>query len=657
MRGSMTKPVLGAAALAILAVAAIFYFTSGPSGNTAQGPVAGNTPDETESGAAQRPTQVIASDARQEDFDPEMPRHGSSLFGDLKYAPDFPHFDYVNPQAPKGGMVRMGAVGSFDNLNPFIVRGQTAAGIGLIYDSLMTRSFDEPTSEYGLLAESVRHPEDYSSVTYVLREGARFHDGERVKPEDVIWTLEMLRTHDPFYGAYYANVIAAEQTGEREVTFRFDEKGNRELPQIVGQMPVLPKHYWEGQDARGRDRNFAETTLEPPLGSGAYRVAAVAQGRSITYQRVEDYWAKDLPVSIGQNNFDRIRFEYYRDGTVALEALKGNRLDFRLENSARNWATEYDIAAVRRGNLKKEEIPSLNPQGMQAFALNIRREKFQDPRVREALNWAFDFEWMNRNLFYEQYTRSYSYFSNSELAATGLPEGRELQILEEFRDRLPPEVFTEEYKNPVTDGSGNNRTNLRRATQLLQEAGWTVQGGKLVNGKGEQLTIEFLLDEPTFERVIAPYRQSLDRLGIRTSIRTVDTAQYKNREDNRDFDIIVQTFGQSVSPGNEQRDYWSCAAAERPGSRNVVGICDPVIDALIDRIIFAESRAELVAATKALDRVLLAGHYVVPQWYSGVTRAAYWSRLKHPETMPAYTIGFPTIWWMDGAAPQADEAE
>ncbi|MDX5365462.1 MAG: extracellular solute-binding protein [Alphaproteobacteria bacterium] len=653
----MTRPVLGAAALAVIAVAAIFHFMSGPS-SAPEGELEGASAAQEGAGAAERPTEIVASDPfLSPDFDPEAPRHGSSLFGELKYGPDFAHFDYVNPDAPKGGLLRYGVIGSFDSLNLFIVKGQKAAGLGLIYDTLMARSLDEPTSEYGLLAESVRHPADYSSVTYVLREGARFHDGEPVTPEDVIWTLETLKKNDPFFGAYYANVASAEQTGAREVTFRFDEKGNRELPQIVGQMPVLPKHYWQGKDARGRERNFAETTLEPPLGSGAYRVGAVATGHSITFERVEDYWAKDLPVTIGQNNFDRIRFEYYRDGTVALEALKGNRLDFRIENSARNWATGYEIAAVRRGDLKKEEIPSLNPQGMQGFAFNIRREKFQDPRVREAFNWAFDFEWMNRTLFYEQYTRSYSYFSNSDLAATGLPEGRELEILEAFRDRLPAEVFTQEFRNPVTDGSGNNRANLRRAAQLLDEAGWTVKDGKRVNEKGEAFNVEFLLAEPTFERIIGPYRQALERLGIESSIRVVDTAQYQNREDNRDFDIVVQTFGQSVSPGNEQRDYWSCAAAERPGSRNVIGICDPAIDALIERIIFADSRADLVAATKALDRVLLAGHYVVPQWYAGVTRAAYWSRLKHPETMPAYNIGFPTIWWMDESAPQAEESE
>ena len=657
MRGFMTRPAIGWAAGAIIAVAAIFYLTSGPSSGPESAADAGTTAQQS-AGAAGRPTEIVAADpALSADFDPEKPRHGSSLFGELKYGPDFPHFDYVNPNAPKGGLLRYGVIGSFDSLNLFIVKGQKAAGLGLIYDSLMTRSLDEPTSEYGLLAESVRHPADYSSVTYVLREGARFHDGEKVKPEDVIWTLETLKKNDPFYGAYYANVTSAEKTGEREVTFRFDMKGNRELPQIVGQMPVLPKHYWEGKDARGRDRNFAETTLEPPLGSGPYRVGAVATGRSITFERVDDYWAKDLPVSIGQNNFDRIRFEYYRDGTVALEALKGNRLDFRVENSARNWATGYETAAVQRGELKKEEIPSLNPQGMQGFAFNIRRDKFKDPRVREAFNWAFDFEWMNKTLFYEQYTRSYSYFSNSDLAATGLPEGRELEILEEFRSQLPAEIFTQEFRNPVTDGSGSNRANLRRAAQLLEEAGWTVKDGKLVNGKGEQFNVEFLLDEPTFERIIAPYRQALERLGIASSIRIVDTAQYQNREDNRDFDIIVQTFGQSVSPGNEQRDYWSCAAAERPGSRNVIGICDPVIDALINRVIFADSRADLVAATRALDRVLLAGHYVVPQWYAGVTRVAYWTRLKHPAVMPAYNIGFPTIWWMDESAPQAEESE
>jgi microcin C transport system substrate-binding protein len=661
VRGFMTKPVLAGAAVIIAVIAAIFFFSgngapdsdadmaspAAQNGNRA----AGEAPAEPAREASERPNEIVTQAVEAEDFDPTIPRHGSSLFGELKYAPDFRHFDYVNPQAPKGGTLRYGVFGSFDSLNGFIVKGQPAAGINLIYDTLMTSSMDEPASEYGLIAESVRHPKDYSSVTYTLRPQAKWHDGETVTPEDVIWTFETLKKNHPFYNAYYANVVKAEKTAAHEVTFTFSESGNRELPQIVGQLPVLPKHYWAGKDAKGNQRDFSETTLEPPLGSGPYRVGNVSPNRSVTYERVADYWGQDLPVNIGTNNFDRMRFEYYRDGTVALEALKGDRVDFRIENSAKNWATEYDIPAARRGDLKREEIRTMTPAGMQAFVFNTRRDKFKDARVREAFNWAFDFEWMNGNLFYGSYTRTGSYFENSELASRGLPEGRELAILKQHEDKLPPEIFTEVYENPKTDGSGNNRDNLRRAAGLLKEAGWTVQEGKLRNEAGDTMKVEFLLDQPTFERVVAPFQQSLKKLGIEATIRTVDTPQYQNRTDNYDFDIIIDTFGQSLSPGNEQRDFWGCKAAETVGGRNTIGICDPVVEALIDRVIYATSRAELVAASRALDRVLLSGHYIIPQWYSPNTRLAYWARLKHPEKMPPYAIGFPAIWWADEAAP------
>lgn len=674
MRGFMTRPVVAGAAVIFLMVAAIFYFSGGDearreagqeagmAGATAAGPAetagsAAGPAEQTSEDAFRRPNEVVIPVTEDADFDPTIPRHGSSLFGELKYGPDFDHFDYVNPDAPKGGAVRYGVFGSFDSLNPFIVKGQAAAGSSTyIYDTLMTASMDEPASEYGLLAESVRHPKDYSSVTYRLRSRATWHDGEPVTPEDVVWTFETLKKSHPFYNAYYANVVKAEKTAEHEVTFTFNQTGNRELPQIVGQLPVLPKHYWTGKNAKGETRNFAETTLEPPLGSGPYRVGKVSPGRSITFERVPDYWAADLPVNAGTNNFDKIVFEYFRDTTVALEALKGDRVDFRIENSAKNWATEYDVPPVRRGDLKREEIRTMNPAGMQAFAFNTRRNKFKDARVREAFNWAFDFEWMNKNLFYDSYTRTDSYFANSELAAHGLPQGRELAILKEFEDKLPPEIFTEAYENPKTDGSGNNRANLRKAAALLKDAGWTIKDGKLTSEQGEVMTVEFLLDQPTFERVVAPFQQSLKRLGIEATIRTVDTPQYKNRTDSYDFDIIVDTFGQSLSPGNEQREFWGCAAAEKTGSRNTAGICDPVVEKLIDKIIYAESRAELIAASRALDRVLLFGHYVVPQWYSPNTRLAYWARMKHPEEMPPYSSGFPTIWWADkGAAPAAPE--
>ncbi len=671
MRGFMTRPAVLAGAAIILVAAAFFFFMTGSAPEPGSEPALTSAP----AGAADgvdaapvrqaveiaRPNEVVTPATAAEGFNPEIPRHGSSLFGDLKYGPGFRHFDYVNPNAPKGGMLRYGAFGSFDSLNGFIVKGQPAQGIGMIYDTLMTPSLDEPAAEYGLIAESVRHPADYSSVTYTLRPQAKWHDGEPVTPEDVIWTFDMLKKNHPSYNAYYANVTKAEKSAEHEVTFTFNQSGNRELPQIVGQLPVLPKHYWTGKTARGEPRDISRTTLEPPLGSGPYKVANVSVGRSITYERVPDYWGKDLPVNAGSNNFGAVRFEYYRDSTVALEALKGDRVDFRLETSAKNWATEYDIAPVKRGDLKTENVPSLNPAGMQGFAFNIRRDKFKDVRVREAFNWAFDFEWMNKNLFYGQYTRTNSYFANSDLAATGLPKGPELAILNRFKDDLPAKIFTAPYKNPATDGSGSNRANLRQAAALLKEAGWTVTDGKLTDAAGEAMTVEFLLDQPTFERVVAPFRQSLEKLGITSTVRTVDTAQYQNRTDNRDFDIIVETFPQSLSPGNEQREFWGCAAAAAPGSRNVIGACGSVIEKLIDRVIYARSREELVAASRALDRVLLAEHYVVPQWYSPDTRVAYWSRLRHPANMPPYSIGFPAIWWMDKAAsaPQRkpDEAQ
>lgn len=580
-------------------------------------------------------------------------RHGVSLFGDLKYGPEFKHFDYVNVGAPKGGMARYAVVGSFDSLNPFVIKGQAAAGSTMIYDTLLARSLDEPASEYGLIAESISYPDDFSSVTFVLRKEARFNDGTPVTADDVIWSFETLKEVNPFYAAYYHNVTKAEAVNKHKVTFSFSMSGNRELPQIMGQLFVLPKHYWTSTDAKGKARDVTQTTLDAPLGSGAYRIAEVKPGNSITYERVKDYWGKDLPVNVGANNFDRLRFEFYGDPTIAFEAFKADRADYRRENSAKNWATGYDIAAVKDGRIKREELRTQEGQGMQGFAFNLRRDKFKDVRVRKAFDFAFDFEWANKTLFYGQYTRTNSYFVNTELASSGLPSAAELKRLEPFRADLPEALFTDAYKNPATDGSGNNRANLQQAAKLLDEAGWKIVDGVRKNAKGETLTVEFLLDNPTFERIVAPYRQSLERLGIKASIRPVDSAQYQNRVDNRDFDIIVQTFGQSLSPGNEQRDFWGCDAAKQVGSRNVIGICTPAIEKLIDEVIFAKSRDELITTTRALDRVLLAGHYVVPQWYSPYDRVAYWNRLGHPDPTPIYSVGFPDIWWFKSDAKPA----
>jgi len=568
--------------------------------------------------------------------------HGLSLFDSLKYPAEFEHFEYVNPVAPKGGTVRLSSIGSFDTLNPFTLKGRPAAGARLVYDQLLAPAADEPSSEYGLLAESVEVPEDKSWVAFTLRAEARWHDGKPVTPEDVIFSLEVLKTKgQPFFRFYYANVEKAEKTGPRTVKFSFSGSGNRELPLIVGQLMILPKHYWEGRD-------FEKTTLEPPLGSGPYKIGEVDPGRSFTIERVEDYWARDLPVNRGRYNFGTVRWEYYRDDTVAFEAFKTHGYDFIRENNSKRWATGYDFPALKKGYAVKEAIGHESPTGMQGFVFNTRRAKFASPKVREALNYAFDFEWSNKNLFYGIYSRSRSYFSNSELATRGLPEGAELALLEPFRDKLPPEVFSEEYIPPATDGSGKNRKNLRTAKNLLEEAGWKVIDKKLTHqDTGEVMEIEFLLISPAFERVVGPLTKNLERLGVEAQVRLVDTAQYQNRVNEFDFDVVVNSWGQSLSPGNEQRDFWSTDAADRQGSRNYAGIKDPVVDALIDKIIYAPDRTSLVAATRALDRVLLWGHYVIPNWHTREFRVAYWNQFGRPEISSKYQLSFFDTWWID----------
>ena len=575
-------------------------------------------------------------------------RHGLSLFGELKYPAGFERFDYVNPDAPKGGRARLFALGSFDSLNPFTFKGSAAGIVGQTFDTLMDASLDEAGSEYGLIAEAVKKPDDFSWVTYRINGAARFHDGSPITPEDVIWSLEALKAAHPFYNSYYANVTAAEQTADNEVTFRFSEAGNRELPQIVGQIPVLSKTWWTGKNDKGETRDINNTTLEVPLGNGAYRITEVKPGKSVTIERVKDYWAADLPVNRGKNNFDEIFVIYYRDNTIAMEGFKGDEYDFRAESSSKDWATSYDFPAAKRGDVVKEEIYLKNPDGMQAYVFNTRRERFADARVRQALNYAFDFEWANQNLFFGQYARTASYFANSELAWTGLPEGKELEILNEVKDQVPPEVFTEEYKNPVYATPQDKRNNLRTAAKLLSEAGWTVGNDRVLrNVKGEDFTIEFLLVSPLFERVVLPYVSQLELLGIKSTVRTIDSAQYERRVQAFDYDCIVGSWGQSLSPGNEQRNFWGSEAADREGSRNFVGIKNPAVDKLINKIIFAKDRDELVAACRALDRVLLWNHYVVPMWNIPYERVAYWNRFGRPEKLPDHSIGFPAIWWWD----------
>jgi len=544
-------------------------------------------------------------------------------------------------------------MGTFDNFNLAVgmVRGSLATGVQFTYDTLLVSSLDEVSVDYGLLAEAVSHPPDFSSVTYRLRPQARFHDGKPVTAEDVIFSMQTFQKHDPQLAAYYRHVVKIEKSGERDVTFTFDSPGNRELPLIVGQLHVLPKHWWEGSDGSGNKRDVGATTLEPPLGSGPYRIKEFVAGRTVVFERVKDYWGKDLNVNIGRDNFDELRMEYFRDDTVALEAFKGDQLDYRAEPSAKNWATAYDFPAVKDKRVVLEEFPITSVGVMQAIALNTRRDKFKDARVRRALNYVYDFEEMNKQLFFGQYKRIASYFEGTELASSGLPQGKELEILEAVRAQVPPEVFTTPYSNPAAGSPEAVRSNLREATRLLRETGYEIRDRKLVNTKsGEPLTIEFLLDSPATERILLFYKPAIERLGLSVTVRTVDNAQYENRLRSWDFDAIVTVWGESLSPGNEQRDYWGSQAADRSGSRNYVGIKNPAVDALIDRIIFAKDRAELVAATRALDRVLLWNHYVVPQFTYGKTRTARWDRFSRPDPMPKYGMSaFPTIWWWDAA--------
>ncbi len=602
--------------------------------------------------------------------------HALSLVGDPKYGPDYDHFDWVNPDAPKGGTLHGFVEGSFDNLNAFTMRGVPAQNTGLMYDSLLASSPDEPSTEYGQIAEWVSYPPDYSSVTFGLRPEARWHDGKPITPEDVIFSLGALKKAHPQYAFYYKNVVKAEKTGEHEVTFTFDSKGNRELPQIVGQLTVLPKHYWEAKGANGEPRDITKTTMEIPLGSGPYKIKEFDAGRSITYERVKDYWAKDLPISKGQWNFDEIKLTYFLDRTPAFEEFKSGKLDYWRENVASQWATAYDFAAVKNGWVKKEAIPIEGvPTPMQAFVFNLRRKQFEDPRVRRAFALAYNFEEANKQLFFDLYRRTKSYFDNSDLASTGLPQGRELEILNEVKDEVPPEVFTTEWKNPVNATLPEFRDHMREASDLLDQAGWKLQETIVDkdkdkcgffcsimrtvgfssapkenvrrNASGDVLTAEFLLDSPEFERIVLPYVQNLQKLGIKASVRMVDSAQYKRREDGHDYDIIMDTFGQSNSPGNEQREFWGSASADRDGSRNTAGIKNPAIDKLIDKIVFSTDRADLLAATHALDRVLLWNTYAVPHWNYPFERLVTWDIFGRPATLPKMTAALTQVWWID----------
>jgi microcin C transport system substrate-binding protein len=599
-------------------------------------------------------------------------RHGASLYGELRYPAGFKHFDYVNPAAPQTGVVRLGSFGSYDSFNIVVagLKGNVAGGVALLFEGLTTPALDEVSSDYGLIAEGISYPADFSTATYRLRREARWHDGTPITPEDVIFSFAAFKANNPQMFAYYRHVLTAEKSGEREVTFRFDGPGNRELPQIIGQLQIVPKHWWEGTGKDGKKRDVTATTLEPPLGSGPYRIKEFVPGRSLVLERVKDAWANALNVSVGQNNFDEIRYEYFRDNTVAFEAFKADAFDFRQENIAKNWMTAYDFPAVQEKRVALETFPMRSVGAMQCFAFNTRRDKFKDPRVRRAFNFAYDFEEMNKQIFYGQYRRCSSYFDGTELAwnwrpdpeegsttttppGTDRPQGLELQILDALRDQVPPEVFTTPYTNPVGGNPEAVRANLREALRLLREAGYEPRNTKMVNTKtGEPFSFEILLsaDDPGSERVVLFYRSNyLERLGCNVSVRSVDTAQYQNRIRQFDFDVIfVPPMLQSLSPGNEQRDFWGSQAADTPGSQNYPGIKNPAVDALVERIIFAKSRDELVAATRALDRVLLWNNYVVPLYFLWKVWTARWDRFGRPQVLPRYAEpGFPTVWWWD----------
>ncbi len=571
--------------------------------------------------------------------------YAMAMYGEPKYSTDFKHFEYASPKAIKGGTFKERGLGTFDSLNPYIISGTPARKISMIYDSLTTSSTDEPMSVYGLVAEKFEYPEDRSWIIYHLNPNARFHDGKQITSDDVVFSFDILKSKGaPMIASYWADVERIEALDPHRVKFSFKNTNNRELLLSVGALPVLPKHYWKGKE-------FDRSSLEIPLGSGPYKVKKVDAGRSITYERVKDYWAKDLPVNVGRYNFDEHIIEYYREDNVAIEALKAGQLDFRWERIAKSWFNDYEIPAVKQGFLKKQTVRDYSPRGMQAVVLNVRKPPFDNIKFREALNYAYDFEWTNRNIFNNAYKRTSSFFSNSDMASEGLPQGRELEILNQFKDQLPEQVFKEVFKNPVTDGSGNNRENLRKAQELLSEAGYKIANGKLIDPTTKNpVVIEFIEYDTTFERILNPYSQNLKRLGIELKIRQLDVSQYINRLQGHDFDMTSLVLLQPLLPGNEQRDNWSSEAADTKGSGNYMGIKNPVVDQLIEMLINSPSLEELTYRTRALDRVLLHHHYVIPQYDSTEHRLVYWDKFGQPEIAPAFDRTFDvaiSTWWVD----------
>ena len=566
-------------------------------------------------------------------------KHALSVFENIKYNKNFKNFDYVNPNAPIGGKVKLAERGTFDSLNQFILKGLPASGLENIYQSLLKTSLDEPFTAYGLLAKEVSIPENKLSVIFHLHPSAKWSDGKQVTAEDVKWTFETLidKGH-PYYKSYYADIKNVEIINKNSVKFNFLSSTNRELPLIIGQMQILPKHFWY-------DKKFTSSGLIIPIGSGPYKIEKLDPGKMILYKRVENHWAENLPVNKGYYNFDSIQYDYYRDAYVMIEALKAKQYDFRHENISKEWATSYIKTLEENPSFIKEEIAHELPQGMQAFIFNIRKEIFQDINLRKAINLAFDFEWTNKTLFHNQYKRSKSYFSNSILASDELPKERELEILKKYADYLPSELFIKPYSVSVTDGSGNNRKNLRTAQKILEKANYTIKNNILTNSQNKNIEFEILLLSPAFERIVSPFINNLLKLGIKCTQRIVDTAQYKNRLDNFDFDMIVMARGQSLSPGNEQRNYWTSKMANIKGSSNWIGIENQIVDDLVEIVIKAPNKEELINSTKALDRVLLFNHYLVPHWHIKKWRLIYWNNIKRPHNLPKYGLGFPNIWW------------
>ena len=573
------------------------------------------------------------------------PQHALTLYDEPpKYPANFTHVDYVNPDAPKGGTFRKSALGTFDSLNPFINKGVPAQDIELTYDTLSRQTLDEPFTAYGLIAQKMEKAPDNSWVRFYLRPEAKFNDGHPIRAEDVVFSFDtLMKNGSPLFKGYYSDVEKAEEENPLQVKFTFKHNKNRELPLILGQLPVLPKHWWETRD-------FGKGNLEVPVGSGPYTITQIKPGRSIRYERNKDYWGKDLPINKGLYNFDAVTVDYFRDNNVAFEALKAGQFDYWFEISAKNWASAYNVPAVKDGRLIKEEIRDGSPSGMQGFIFNLRKPIFQDVRVREALSLLFDFEWANKQLFNGAYTRTGSYFENSEMAAKAPPSEQELAILEPLRGQIPDKVFTQVFKPSVTDASGMIRDQQRRAYQLLQQAGWRIVDDKMVDAQGNPVKIEFLLAQTDFERILLPFKRNLSDLGIDLQIRRVDVSQYLNRLRSRDFDMIVGSFPQSSSPGSEQREYWESQSADKPGSRNFIGLKDPAIDQLTEGLINADTRQNLITQARALDRVLQWGFYVIPNWHIKSWRVAYSNHIGHPAVPPLYDIGT-TTWWVKPNTP------